>query len=225
MDQQVIAIIPARGRSKGIPRKNILPLAGKPLIAYTIEAALRAQTVNRVVVSTDDAEIGLVASKYDAEVIQRPADISGDLDTSELALLHVLGYLKESEDYEPDIVVFLQCTSPLTTAVDIDGVVEALKRDAADSALAVVPFHYFLWNRDGTGINHNAAHRPLRQDADPQYLEAGAVYVMKTAGFRQHKHRFFGKTALHVMPQHRVLEIDTEFDFELAEFMMSKYGS
>ena len=123
------------------------------------------------------------------------------------------------------MTIFLQCTSPLTTADDIDGTVNALHLTDADSAVAVTPFHYFLWNRDGTGINHNAAHRPLRQDADPQYLEAGAVYVMKTAGFRQHKHRFFGKTALHVMPQHRVLEIDTEFDFELAEFMMSKYGS
>ena len=118
--------------------------------------------------------------------------------------MHTLDFFRRSEGYEPDILVFLQCTSPLTAPADIDGVIEAMEREGADTALTVVPFHYFLWQRDdsgdGTGINHDKRVRPLRQDREPQYLESGAIYVMKAAGFRDARHRFFGKTALYEMP-------------------------
>jgi len=221
MEQKVIAIIPARGGSKGIPRKNVLPLAGRPLIAHTIEAALQSRIVDRLVVSTDDAEIGLVAREYGAEVVQRPPEISSGLASSESALLHVLEYLKNTEDYQPDVVVFLQCTSPFTAPSDIDGTIEALRRDAADSALAVVPFHYFLWKNDSdgnaVGINHNKSVRKMRQENAPQYLEAGAVYVMRNKGFLKSRHRFFGRTSLYVMPTERRLEIDEPADFKTAE--------
>jgi len=116
-----LAIIPARGGSKGIPRKNIRPLAGKPLIAYSIEAALQAESVNRVVVSTDDSDIVKVSKQYGAEIVWRPDEISGDKVSSELALLHVLDQLNKSENYIPDFIVFIQCTSPLMLSKDIDG--------------------------------------------------------------------------------------------------------
>jgi len=221
---ECLAIIPARGGSKGIPRKNILPLAGKPLIAYNVEQAKLARSVNRVVVSTDDAEIGAVARQYGAEVVWRPAEISGDSASSESALLHVLESLQAAEGYQPDVLVFLQCTSPLTLAEDIDGTVEALLDAQADTALAVIPFHYFLWkpqpDGDAIGINHNKSYRPLRQEREPQYLETGAVYVMRVAGFETARHRFFGKTALYIMPSERRLEIDDPVDFKVAEVLL-----
>jgi len=220
---ETLAIIPARGGSKGIPRKNVLPLAGKPLIAYNIEQARRSQFIRRVVVSTDDAEIAAVARQYGAEVIWRPAEISGDSASSESALLHALEQLRQQENYQPDLLVFLQCTSPLTLAEDIDGTVQALLEQQADSALAVIPFHYFLWRQepgDAVGINHDKRVRPLRQERQPQYLETGAVYVMRVPGFIQARHRFFGKTAMHVMPGERRLEIDDPVDFQVAEVLM-----
>ncbi len=222
---KTLAIIPARGGSKGIPRKNVRPLAGKPLIAYNIEQARLSRLVNRVVVSTDDAEIAAVSQQYGAQVVWRPAEISGDSASSESALLHALDHLRQAEGYQPDILVFLQCTSPLTLAEDIDGTVQALLDSGADTALAVIPFHYFLWREAGgeaVGINHEKGVRPLRQERPPQFLETGAVYVMRVPGFLQARHRFFGKTALYEMPAERRLEIDEPVDFEIAEAMLRR---
>lgn len=220
---ECLAIIPARGGSKGIPRKNILPLAGKPLIAYNIEQARRSRYITRLIVSTDDAEIAAVAQRYGAEVVWRPPEISGDTASSEAALLHTLEHLHRAEDYRPEILVFLQCTSPLTLAEDIDGTIQVLLDEGADSALAVIPFHYFLWRRDGedaVGINHDKRYRPLRQERQPQYLESGAVYVMRVSGFLQARHRFFGRTALYIMPAERRLEIDDPVDLKIAEVLL-----
>jgi YrbI family 3-deoxy-D-manno-octulosonate 8-phosphate phosphatase len=225
---EVLAIIPARGGSKGIPRKNIRPLAGKPLLAYNIEAAQASRYIQRVVVSTDDPEIAQIARAYGAEVVWRPAEISGDMAASESALLHTLETLQTQEDYAPDLLVFLQCTSPLTAAEDIDGTITALIEQEADTALAVIPFHYFLWKPgrdtqglpDALGINHHKSVRPLRQEREVQYLETGAVYVMHVPGFLQVRHRFFGRTALYVMPPERRLEIDDPVDFQVAEVLL-----
>ncbi len=222
-----LCIIPARGGSKGIPHKNVRLLAGKPLIAHTIEQAHQSAHIDRIVVSTDDAKIAAVAQTYNAEIIWRPAEISGDFASSEDALLHTLDYLAHSEQYVPMLTIFLQCTSPLTLAEDIDGTVEALLHTEADSALAVTPFHYFLWehceaNGEAIGINHDKQIRLLRQQREPQYLETGAVYVMRTDGFRQAKQRFFCKTAMYVMPNERCHEIDEPVDLEVAEVLMRK---
>jgi len=221
---EVLCIIPARGGSKGIPKKNIKLLAGKPLIAHTIEIAKKSNRITKIVVSTDDDEIKEISKKYGAEVIKRPAEISGDFASSESALLHVLEELKK-EDYVPDLIVFLQCTSPLTTFEDIDGTINVLENKNADTAFAAVDFHYFLWKKtsdDVIGINHDKNKRLMRQEREPQYKEAGAVYVMKTSGFLKHKHRFFGKTAIYIMPSERCWEIDDPSDFRIAEMLMKE---
>jgi len=225
---ECLAIIPARGGSKGIPHKNVRPLAGKPLIAYNIEQALRSRWINRLVVSTDDPEIGAVAQAHGAQVVWRPAEISGDHASSESALLHTLETLYQAEGYQPDLLVFLQCTSPLTLAEDIDGTIDALLEQDADTSLAVIPFHYFLWRQtenesgtpDAVGINHDKRIRPLRQEREPQYLETGAVYVMRVPGFKQARHRFFGLTAFYAMPVERRMEIDDPVDFQIAEVLL-----
>ena len=221
---ETIAIIPARGGSKGIPGKNIRELNGKPLIVYSIENALQAKTVDRVVVSTDDEKIVEVAQAAGAEVIKRPSGISGDTASSEEALLHALDFLRKNEAYSPDLLVFLQCTSPLTTAEDIDGTVQKLLQDSADTSLAVAPFHYYLWSEnafaEAKGINHEKTSRPLRQERENQFVETGAVYVMRAQKFLQAKHRFFGKTVMHVMPAERCWEIDDPIDWPVAEAML-----
>ena len=214
------AIIPARGGSKGIVGKNLRVLGGRPLIAHTLLAAREAEHVEKVVVSTDDPAIAEVAREYGAEVVWRPAELASDSASSESALLHALATLASEQHYVPELVAFLQCTSPLTLAQDIDGTIARLAAERADTALSVATFHYFVWKldgRDALGVNHDKRVRLRRQDREPEFLETGAVYVMKTAGFLQAKHRFFGKTVFHEMPLERVCEIDELADLEIAD--------
>ncbi len=207
-----------------MPRKNVRPLGGLPLIAHTIGHARRATLVDRVVVSTDDFEISAASVEAGAEVVARPAELAADEAPPEASLLHVLAHLRQTDDYSPNLVVFLRCTSPLTSADDIDGTVQALLVANADTALAVTPFHYFLWQTDeygdAVGINHDRRVRLLRQQREPQYRETGAVYVMRAQGFLQTGHRFFGKTAMYVMPPERCLEIHEAVDFQIADMLM-----
>lgn len=223
---QIIAIIPARGGSKSIPKKNLYILAGKPLIVHTIEIARKSKRISRVIVSTDDQRIAKISKKYGAEVIKRPAKISTCTATSESALLHALTYLKKKENYEPDIFVFLQCTVPLTTTEDIDGTIKTLINKNADSAFTVTKSHCCLWKKGNDGsaiaINHSKRKRLPRQKIKPQYRETGAVYVMRIDKFKRHKHRFFGKTVMHVMPSERSLDIDEPIDIKIAETLMKK---
>lgn len=218
-----VAIIPARGGSKGVPRKNVRPLAGKPLLGWTIRAAQEAKHVDHVIVTTDDEEIATVAAEYRAEVVRRPANLSTDTALSEPALLHVLDVMEAAQRPLPEQIAFLQCTSPLTVSEDIDGTIAAMIDHDADSALAVAPFHGFLWQHRGEsaiGVNHDKLRRLRRQDRTPEFVETGAVYVMHTSGFRAARHRFFGRTSLYVMPRDRWLEVDDPADFELAEFIL-----
>ena len=166
--QKVIAIIPARGGSTGVIRKNVKPILGKPLVAYTIEQAQQSRQIERVIISTDDTEIAEIARQLGAEVILRPAEISGDEATSESALRHVLDFLEEKEDYKPDLVVFLQATSPLRRPNDIQNAIELLQQSEADSLFSACPLHSFIWRqqRDSVeSLNYNFQQRLLRQDA------------------------------------------------------------
>lgn len=213
------AIVPARGGSVGIPGKNVQEVGGRPLIARTVGAARAAASVARVFVSTDDARIAAAARGAGAEVIDRPAAIAGATASSEAALLHALDTLEAAGEAPPEFLVFLQCTSPFTRARDIDGTV-AMLRAGADSALAVAPSHRMLWRSEGgvaVGVNHDAARPRLRrQDMAPEFVETGAVYAMRTAGFRASGNRFFGRTALYELPAERAMEIDDPDDLALA---------
>lgn len=225
---EILAIIPARGGSKSLPRKNVLPLGGIPLIAHTIRAAKGSSLVTRVVVSTEDVEISMIARRFGAEVVDRPAELAGDEATSESALLHAVDLLEAEEGYRPDILCFLQCTSPLTSPEDIDGVLNAMLAANAETALAVTRFHYFVWRLDAdanaVGVNHDKTVRQRRQDRESEFLETGAVYAMDTAGFRKSQHRFFGRTVFHEIPASRVLEIDDPDDFAVATARLGSNG-
>lgn len=215
----IVCVIPARGGSKGIPSKNLKRIRGTTLVARSILAAKESRFSMQIIVSTDSPAIAREASLYGADVCMRPPEISGDQSSSEEALLHVLENLSDADESQPELLVFLQCTSPFTEGEDIDLVVQKLIAENADSALSVVPSHSFLWHRaesGWTGVNHDPAVRYMRQERTPEYSETGAVYAMKVAGFLKAKHRFFGKTVGAVLPNSRHIEIDEPEDLMIA---------
>lgn len=222
---QILAIIPARGGSKGIPRKNLKLLAGKPLLAHSILHAKQTPSVNRIVVSTDDAEIAAVSREWGAEVVPRPPEISGDTATSESALLHALDYLEQKDGYEPDLVVFLQATSPMRQGGEVQAAIETLRRENADSLLSVSPLNGFLWRveKDGSvrSFSYDYRNRPRRQDAPEDLIDNGSIYIFKPWVLRQYDNRLGGKIALHRMGTLDSFQIDTPADFELLEHLMA----
>ena len=209
-----LALIPARGGSKGIAQKNLQIVGGIPLVSRCVLAALNSQRITRVVVTTDDAGIEEAVVDAGAQVVRRPADISGDLASSESALLHALTDLEQRGALESTLV-FLQCTSPFTSGHQIDRVLAALDQPELNSSFAVRPWHGFLWRADGEGINHNPSlPRQRRQDLQPAYLETGAIYAMRTAPFRQLGSRFCAPWQPVVLPDSGP-EIDTPDDLAL----------
>jgi N-acylneuraminate cytidylyltransferase len=130
--------------------------------------------------------------------------LSGDTATSESAVRHALEQLRQTEAYEPELVMLVQCTSPLTLSADFDGLIDTLMRERADSAFTVCPFHHFLWKRGGDGasegVNHEGARRKRRQELEPQFLETGAAYVMRTEAFLASDERFCGRTVMYSTP-------------------------
>nr|WP_243695994.1 acylneuraminate cytidylyltransferase [Labedella phragmitis] len=218
--RNVVAVIPARGGSKGIPRKNLRAVGGVPLVARAVAAARGARSIDTVVVSTDDPAIAAAAAAAGAVIVDRPIGLAGDDASSESALLHALDVLAEDGD-EPVVLVFIQATSPLIDPLDLDEAVERVVGRQADVVFSAIATHAFLW-RDGdasvgvVGVNHDRSSRPRRQDRAPEYRETGAFYVMDAAGFRSAGHRFFGRVGVHLVPERHGLDIDTPADLELA---------
>ncbi|MFE0220442.1 cytidylyltransferase domain-containing protein [Streptomyces albidoflavus] len=220
---RVLAVIPARGGSKGVPGKNLAEVGGVPLVARAVHACRTARLVSEVLVSTDDPAIAEAARAAGATTVERPAPLSGDTATSEAAVLHALDTDEARHGRLADVVLLVQCTSPFLTADDVDGVTAAVL-EGADTAVTVAPFHGFLWRdlatgatpSSGHGVNHDAAHRPRRQDRPEDLLETGAAYAMRGDGFRAVRHRFFGRTALVRTDPARVLEIDDPHDLARA---------
>ena len=220
-----IAIVPARGGSKGLPRKNVRPLMGEPLIAHTIRQSLRSELISRTFVSTDSDEIASIAVQHGAEVIWRPSDISGDEATSEQALNHALDELERRESYVPELVAFLQCTSPIRREHDIDRAIETLIDSSSDSLLSVCRFHRFIWRikqEAPVSQNYDFRSRQLRQDLSPEFMENGAIYVFKPWVLREFDNRLGGKIQLYEMDYFSSFEIDTMEDFILCEAILQR---
>lgn len=221
-----VAIIPARGGSRGLPKKNIYPFVDAPLISYTIRQALSAQSMQRVLVSTDDAEIAEVARTCGAEIIWRPSELSGATATSESALLHTLEVLKAEKQFMPEYVAFLQCTSPLRQPQDLDAAFEKLLLRQADSLLSVTPSHCFIWKeQNGTiqSVNYDYRKRPRRQEFGVQYVENGAIYICRTEVLQEHKNRIGGRICIYEMEPWQAFEIDDLHDLRLCEWLYREY--
>lgn len=220
---QIVAIIPARGGSKGIPGKNVHPLAGRPLIVHTIEQARCSELISLTVVSTDDQAIAEVSRQAGAMVIQRPADLSGDTASSESALIYTINTLASEHGIAPELVVFLQCTSPLRRDGDIDKAIRTLHDKHADSLLSVSSSHRFLWEENegvARSINYDFRNRPRRQDMQPQYAENGSIYVFRPQALLASGNRLSGKIALYRMDEDAAVDIDTMIDMKLAEALL-----
>lgn len=206
-----VAVIPARGGSKGVPRKNARPVGGVPLVVRAVHAAQSATNIDLVAVTTDDADIATLAAGAGARVVQRPPELAGDTATSESAVLHALDVLAD-DGLDVGVVAFLQATSPFIPAQGVQDAVAAVRGGRYDSVFSAHETYGFLWRRgaDGAaeGINHAASHRPRRQDREPHYLETGAFYVFDAAGFRAARHRFFGRVGLVEVPERTAIEID-----------------
>ena len=220
---KIIAIIPARGGSKRMPFKNILQIHGKPLIGYSIEQARNSKLVDRVIVSTDDSKIAYVSLSYGSEVIWRPKNLAGDKATSESALIHALNELKKKEDYEPDLVVFLQCTSPVRQSGDIDHAIKTLVKSGADSLLSATEHDKFIWRRNKKTVwplNYNYRKRPREQDFPEEFKENGSIYVFKPWVLIKGKNRLGGKIAIYKMNYWSSLQLDSQEDLKLMEWVM-----
>ncbi len=221
-----VAIIPARGGSKGVPGKNVRRVGGIPLVARAVAACLAARRIQATYVSTDDPQIAEVASAAGAEVIWRPGELAGDQASSESALLHALDAMG-LQNVKPTTAVLVQCTSPFIDPADLDRAVELIEGEQADTVFSGAATYEFLWGdahetaapASGamTGINHDAAVRPRRQDRSPHVRETGAFYAMTTTGLRHHRHRFFGRIRCVLVPDETAIEIDTPSELALAQ--------
>ena len=219
----VLAVIPARGGSKGVPGKNLRRVGGRSLVARAVGAARAAASVDRVVVSTDDPAIAREAEASGAVVVLRPAALATDESASEEALLHALSVVGR----DVDVLVFLQATSPFIDPVDVDAAVARVRAGAADAVFAAIATPVFLWAPSATdgagadpgwsGVNHDAARRPRRQELPPQVAETGAFYVMGARGFVEARHRFFGRIEPVIVAERWAVDIDTEEQLLLAD--------
>ncbi len=231
---EVLAIIPARGGSKGIPRKNIKLFAGYPLISYSIAAGLQANSVTRVVVSTDDEEIAVVAREWGAETpFLRPAELAQDQTTDLPVFQHALAWLKAHEDYTPDLVIQLRPTSPLRPRNCVDEAVTLLQEHpAADSVRGVVPSGqnpYKMWRLNGKDepmtplLNLEGVAEPFnapRQALPPTFWQTGHIDVIRPRVILE-QHSMSGKMILpyKIDPRYTV-DIDTPFDWLRYEWLL-----
>jgi N-acylneuraminate cytidylyltransferase len=227
MARKTLAVIAARGGSKGIPHKNLLNLCGKPLIAWTVEQARAARGVDVVAVSSDSDQILAAAEAADAVGVRRPDDISGDLASSESAWLHALEAIDERMGRFERIVA-LQATSPIREPGDIETALATFDRDHLDSLLSVCEVEdYFNWRIGANGpepINYDYRNRRMRQQIEKRYLENGSFYVLIPSLLREQNNRLGGKIGFHVMERHKMFQIDRPEDVKLCAAIMRSYG-
>ncbi len=226
-----VGIIPARGGSKGVPGKNIRPVAGKPLILWTLEVALAATELDRVIVSTDSPEIARISKQAGAEVpFMRPPELARDDTPGIDPLLHAVQWLADYEAYEPEKVMLLQPTSPLRSAEDIAGALRLFEEKSADSVVSVTePGHHPYWMKrlDETGRMKDFItldRKPTRrQDLSPVWALDGAIYLIWRQVLMSERTLFPANTFPLFMPRERSIDINTEWDLRLAELCLQGY--
>jgi CMP-N-acetylneuraminic acid synthetase len=220
MTKRILSIIPARAGSKGLPRKNVIDLAGRPLIAWTIEASLNSKYITKTVVSSDSDEILKIAKEYGADIIKRPGVLANDTASSESVVAHAL----ESIEEEFNFVVLLQPTSPLRNTKDIDNSFEKLFRENVTALISVCEtdnkiLKAFKENEKGfmEGLSNNKYPFMRRQDLPKTYMSNGAIYIVKVSDFLKNNSFYTAKTISYVMSGARSLDIDTKEDLKKAK--------
>jgi CMP-N,N'-diacetyllegionaminic acid synthase len=229
-DKTIVGFIPARGGSKGLPNKNILPLLGKPLISWTIEQAKNSLYIDKIIVSTEDEEIAGISRKYGAQVpFLRPAHIATDDAKTIDAVLHALGWFESMKEF-CDLLIVLQPTSPLRTAEDIDRAVELLFSKKAQSVVSVCEVGHHPYLSNTLPENHSLKDflkpeviNTRRQDMPSFYRLNGAIYLSYCEHLQKEKHFFGDNSYAYIMPKERSIDIDNEIDFKFAEFLLKEY--
>jgi N-acylneuraminate cytidylyltransferase len=224
---RTLAVIAARGGSKGIPNKNLIDICGKPLLAWTVTQAAAAKGVDAVAVSSDSDAILAAAEAAGAIGVRRPEQISGDLASSESAWLHALEALDQRLGPFERIVA-LQATSPIREASDIERALETFEREGLDSLFSVCEVEdYFNWRIGANGpepINYDYHNRRMRQQIEKRFLENGSFYVLVPSLLREHQNRLGGRIGMHVMDRHKMFQIDRVEDIKLCAAIMRSYG-
>lgn len=228
--KSVLAIIPARGGSKGLPGKNIKKLCGKPLIAWSIEQAKSCDNIDRIVVSTDDESIAKVAKKYGTEVpFMRPAELATDAASTVDVIFHVFGWYKKHEDFGPEYILLLQPTSPLRAVADIKGAIQTLKDKDARAVVSVCETDHHPWwsnilPEDGNMKNFLRLDilNKRRQELPVFYRLNGAMYLADSDYLLTHNGFIGPNTFAYKMPKERSVDIDSDVDFKLAALLLEE---
>ena len=225
--KKVVAVIPARGGSKGIPGKNVMPVCGKPLLAWSIKHAQESKHVDSVWVSSDDDDILSLARRFGAAVIKRPSSIAGDKASSESAWIHAAGYL-EKHGNQIEFMIGMQATSPIRGENDIDDAIIKMRNESLDSLLSVCKiedfFNWRLGNNGPESVNYDYKNRQPRQAIETRYLENGSFYIFKPNLLQETNNRLSGKIGLHLMDRYKMFQIDNLEDVSLCEAIMKGYG-
>lgn len=212
---KIVALIPLRGGSKSIPKKNIKAIGGKPLCSWVLESAVNCKAINQVYVSTDSAEITQVVERLGlgVKIIERPSDLATDEASSESVMLHF------ASKVDFDVLVTIQATSPLLSAKHLEDAIAKFS-DKYDSMLSVVRIKRFFWTDDGTPINYDPLIRPRRQDFSGTLMENGAFYMTKRTVLEKYKCRLGGKMGVFEMSEDTAIEIDEPSDWIAVEKLL-----
>jgi len=226
-NNRVLCVIPARGGSKGLPGKNTMLLAGKPLIAHTIGHALDSRYIDRTVVSTEDGEIAMIALENGAEVpFRRPAELAADESGTMDVLAHAVEEMESALGCSFEVLVLLHATAPLRTPADIDNCIELLFVKGAGNVFSVTraqknPYFNMVETKPGGKVDLvKDGSFMTRQDAPPVYEMNSSIYVWRMDSFKKARSIFSGGSAVYEMPRERSVDIDDQLDFRTAEMLM-----
>ena len=223
--RKILSIIPARGGSKGIPKKNLVKINKKPLLFYTVNASLNSKLINKTIVSSDNEKILQYAKKLGTEIIKRPKKFASDTAQQESVINHVLKNLEKNEKYIPDIIVLLQNTSPLRTSKHIDESLKQFFSEECDSMLSVYNTHKLFWkikNGKSISISYNPLKRPRRQEMKGEFVENGSIFITTLRAFQKSNCRISGKIGLYIMEEKDSIDIDNKFDLFLTSQILKK---
>lgn len=229
MSPKIISIIPARGGSKGLPRKNIKVLCGKPLIAYTIEAALKSKYIEKTYVSTEDKEIAEISRNFGAEIINRPLELAKDDSPRRAVIKHAIESLRKKVKCHPDVIVYLQPTSPLRTFKDIDNAVNLFLDNKCDSVVSVCkskesPYWSLKIKNEFVEplFDWKYLTNPKRQDLPKSYILNGAIFLTTSNNFLKCNSLINNRTLPYIMPIWKSVDIDDKVDIKLVEFLLKE---
>jgi len=224
----IVAVIPARGGSKGIPNKNIVSIYGHPLISWSIHQAISSKKISSVWVTSDDQKILEIAKQYGSNIIERPPELAKDTSSSESAWIHSIDYLSKL-NIVPDLIVGMQATSPIRNHEDLDAAINTFLGNNYDSLLSVSELEdYFTWtldnNSNASPLNYDINNRKPRQQISKSYLENGSFYIFKPQLIKKFNNRLYGKIGMYLMDKHKSFQIDNEEDIKICTGIMKEYN-